>query len=189
MKNTIILFSILSLILLGGCSSISTSSDFDSTIDFTKYKTYMWYTGEMPADDALTKHPLVKKRIENSVEKALEAKGMKKGTEDKFDFVVILHAGTKEKMQVNNYNYGGYGYGRYGRGWGGYGGMTTTDVNYYDEATLVVDFIDAEKKELSWRGTASGVVSKSQKTQAEAQANADEVINKIMEAFPPQKKK
>ena len=188
MKSIIGFFTILLLMTFVGCSSISTSTDYDPTVDFTQYKTYMWYAGEMPADDELTKYPLIKKRIANSVEKALDAKGYTKGTQDNYDFVVIIHAGTKEKVQMNTYDYGGYGYGGYGRGgWGG--GMSTTDVNYYDEATLIVDIHDADKKELAWRGTATGVVSKSQKTQAEAQADADEVINKIMADFPPGKEK
>lgn len=191
MKGIIGFFTILLLVTFVGCSSISTTTDYDPTVDFSKYKTYMWYAGEMPADDELGKYPLVKKRIANSVEKSLEAKGYTKGTKDKYDFVVIIHAGTQEKMQMNTYNYGGYGYGGYGRGWGGGygGGMSTTDVNYYDEATVIVDIHDAAKKELAWRGTATGVVRKSQKEQSEAQADADEVINKIMADFPPEKDK
>ena len=186
MKKLNVLLGILLFVSLVGCSSISTNTDYDPTVDFTQYKTYMWFAGEMPADDELSKYPLIKKRIANSVEKALDAKGYTKGTQDNYDFVVIIHAGTKERMQMNTYDYGGYGYGRYGRGgWGG--GMSTTDVNYYDEATVIVDIADAESKELAWRGTATGVVRKSQKEQAEAQADADEVINKIMANFPPGK--
>lgn len=187
MKKVILFFTILLLVTFVGCSSISTNTDYDPTVDFTKYKTYMWYAGEMPADDELGKYPLVKKRIANSVEKSLQAKGYTKGTQENYDFVIILHAGTKEKMQMNSYNYGGYGY---GRGWGGYGGgMSTTDVNYYDEATLIVDLHDAATKELAWRGTATGVVGSGKKTQEEAQTDADDIINKIMADFPPEKEK
>lgn len=187
MKKTISLIASFVLLSLVGCSSISVTTDYDASIDFSKYKTFKWYEGEMPADDELVKIPLVQKRLANSVEKALEAKGFTKGTSDNFDFVIIMHAGTKERMQINTYNYGGYGYGRYGHGgWGG-GGMSTTDINYYDEATLVVDIADGVKKELVWRGSATGVVRKSQKTQAEAQADSQEVIDKIMADFPPGK--
>jgi hypothetical protein len=187
MKNIAKSLAFFLLVSLIGCSSISTNNDYDPSIDFTKYKTYKWFEGEIPADDALAKHPLVKRRLENSVEKNLASKGFTKSSGDNVDFVVILHAGTKEKMQVNTYNYGGYGYGAYGRGWGGYGGMTTTDVNYYDEATLVVDIADVAKKELVWRGSATGVVSKSQKTATEAQEDSDEIIRLLLENFPPQK--
>ena len=89
MKKIIGLITSVMLISLIGCSSISVSTDYDASIDFTKYKTYKWYEGEMPADDALVSHPLVQKRLVNSVDKALEAKGYTKGTSDNFDFVVI----------------------------------------------------------------------------------------------------
>ena len=185
MKKLFVLIASLVVLSLVGCSSISTSTDYDPEIDFTKYKTFMWYAGEMPADDELVKYPLVKKRIANSIVKSLAAKGFTEGTEDNYDFVIIMHAGTKERMQVNTYNYGGYGYGGYGRGgWGG-GGMSSTDVNYYDEATIVVDMVDAKKKELAWRGTATGIVTKSNLTQEEAQERADNVMGKILADFPP----
>ena len=190
MKKLFVLIASLVVLSLVGCSSISTSTDYDPEIDFTKYKTFMWYAGEMPADDELAKYPLVKKRMANSIAKSLATKGFTEGTEDNYDFVIVMHAGTKERMQVNTYGYGGYGYGGYGGygggGWGG-GGMSTTDVNYYDEATVIVDIADAEKKELAWRGTATGIVRKSDKEQSEAQADADEVINKILADFPPGK--
>ena len=186
MKKLFSLITALILLSLVGCSSISTSTDYDPSVDFTKYKTYMWYAGEMPADDELVKHPLVKKRMANSIAKSLATKGFTEGTEDSYDFVIVMHAGTKERMQVNTYNYGGYGYGRYGGGWGG-AGMSSTDVNYYNEATLVIDVIDANKKELAWRGTATGVVSKSELTQEEAQERADGIIGKMLADFPPGK--
>jgi len=190
--KTILSFLTLFLILfVTSCSSISTTTDYDPSVDFTKYKTYKWFTGEMPADDELGKSPLAKRRFEHAVDKALNSKGYTKEEADTSDFIVIIHAGTKERMQVSTYDYGGYGYGRYGYGWGGYGsGMTTTDINYYDEATLIIDIIDSEKKELVWRGTATGVVSKKTNIeQEELQRNADEITSKILEKFPPQPKK
>lgn len=185
MKYLLMIASV-GLFLLVGCSSLDVTTDFDPEIDFTAYKTYAWYTGEMPADDALSQNPLIQKRVVSSVDKELTAKGFKL-TDGDPDFVVIIHAGTKERMQVTNtgYGYGGYGYGRYG-GWGG-AGYSDTHITYYDEATLVVDIADFGKKELVWRGTGTGVLSKKQKTQEESQQTADEVIQKIMQDFPPNK--
>ena len=53
--------TILGLISLWGCSSISVSTDYDPNVDFTKYKTYAIYQGEMPANDVLSQNPLAKK--------------------------------------------------------------------------------------------------------------------------------
>jgi hypothetical protein len=176
------------MFLFVGCSSLDVTTDFDPEQDFSTYKTYTWYKGEMPADDALSANPLIQKRVMNSVNKELQAKGFEL-TDGDPDFVVIIHAGTKERMQVTNtgYGYGGYGWGRYGYGWGGYGAPMDTQVSYYDEATLVVDIADFTKKELVWRGTGTGVLSKKERSQEESQQIADEVIMKIMKDFPPAK--
>jgi len=177
-----------SIFFLSGCSSYSYKTDFDNTIDFSGYKTYMWYAGKMPDDDVLNANPLVKKRVATSVDKALQARGYSIGTEEAFDFVVIIHAGNKEKMQVTNY--GGYGMGGYGRGWGGYGyggGYGGgTDVYQYDETTLVIDIYDSSKKEMVWRGTVTGVV-KDNPNQEEQQKNIDNVVTKMLADFPPEK--
>ncbi len=173
---------LMGLISLVGCSSLSTTTDFDPDTDFSSYKTYSWYAGDMPADDALSANPLAKKRVINSIDSYLTSNGYK-SVASAADFVVIVHAGTKEKMQINNYGYGGYGYGRYGSGWGhGYGGMTQTDVSYYDETTLVIDIADASKKELVWRGTGTGII-RGKLTDEER----DAVIAKILADFPPKK--
>jgi Domain of unknown function (DUF4136) len=186
MKTLTSIFVVTSILTLISCSSVKVTTDHDPEIDFSKYKTYLWYAGEMPADDKLSANPLVKKRVGNSVENVLESKGFTKGADGKADLVVIIHAGSKEKMQVTNYGYGGYGYGRYRGGWGGYGGGTS--VYYYDETTLVIDLVDLELKELVWRGTGTGTV-KNYSDQQEMQEAIDEVVAKIMNDFPPSQEK
>ena len=47
MKKVIVFFTFLLLVAFVGCSSISTSTDYDPTVDFTQYKTYMWFAGEI----------------------------------------------------------------------------------------------------------------------------------------------
>lgn len=188
MKLLIKLSVLLLLLSFIGCSSVSYNSDYDPAADFASFKTYSLYKGDPVQGDELYKYPLVQKRLENSVDKALAAKGLTKVESDNADVVIILHAGLKEKTQLNTYSYGGYGYGRYGYGWGGTGGMSTTDVVTYDEATLVLDMVHGAKKELVWRGTATGVVGAGPSDQEEAQANADETISGILESFPPKGK-
>ncbi len=172
---------IIGLLSFWGCASMTTTTDYDPDTDFSKYKTYSWYDGEVPADDALSANPLAKKRVVKSIDAYLASKGYTTAESD-VDFVVIIHAGTKEKIQINNYGYGGYGYGMYGRGWGPGYGMSQTDVTYYDETTLVIDIADADKKELVWRGTGTGII-RGKLTDEER----DAVIAKILENFPPKK--
>jgi len=186
-KAVIVLIAlIVSTFFLWGCSSYSFKTDYDPEIDMSGYKTYMWYAGKMPDDDALSANPLVKKRVAAGVDKVLQEKGFSIGTEEAYDFVVIIHAGNKEKMQVTNYGYGGYGYGGYGRGWGGYGGYGGTDVYQYDETTLVIDIADAKKKEMVYRSTVTGIV-KDDPSREEQEHNIHEVVTKMLSDFPPEK--
>jgi Domain of unknown function (DUF4136) len=167
------------------CSSVNYSTDFDPTQDFSKYKTYR-FTNSTEADpnDYLTQHPLIKKRVIEAITKSLDAKGFQLITEGDPDFVVNTLAGTQEKMQVTNT--GGYGYGGWYGGYPGYGGYGgSTYVSYYQEGTLVIDIIDWKEKELSFRGTASGTLSKTEKSPEESQADINEVVTNILAKFPP----
>jgi hypothetical protein len=77
--------------------------------------------------------------------------------------------------------YGGYR-GWYDPWWGPYGGTTT--VSYYEEATLVVDLVDWGKKELAWRGMATGIV-KGDADADEQQERLDALMTKIFANYPP----
>ena len=168
-----------------GCSSVKYSTDFDPTQDFSKYKTYRFANPkEVDPEDLLNQYPLIKKRVIAAIEQDFKAKGFQVAEEGEPDFVVLLAAGSKERMQVTQtggYGYGGW-YGGY-RGYGSYGG--STHVSYYEEGSLIIDIVDWQEKELSFRGTASGTLSKSEKTPEEAQLDADEVVTNILAKFPP----
>jgi hypothetical protein len=181
----IVIISVFTLAFIG-CSSVKYSTDFDPTQDFSKYKTYRFANpNEVDPDDYLTQNPLIKKRVREGIKRSLDAKGFQLSEEGDPDFVVLTAAGTKERMQVTQtggYGYGGWygGYGGYGSGYGG-----STNVYYYEEGSLVIDIVDWQEKELSFRGVATGTLSKSEKTPEEAQADIDEVVTNILAKFPP----
>lgn len=167
-----------------GCSSISVTSDYDSTASFSGLKTYQWIKLQ-GTEDALERAPLLQKRAMLAVEKALAAKGYDKLESGDPDFFVAVHAGTKDKINVTNYGYG-YG-GWYGRPYGGLGG--TTDVSYYTEGSIFIDIIQKKGDgfEMIWRGVGKGTVDPP-KDPVEGQAKADEVAAMILEQFPPETK-
>lgn len=187
MKLFILNISAFLLFFIIGCSSLKVATDFDPSQDFSKYKTYRWATTkEVNPNDALAQVPLIKKRVVAGIDKALQEKGFILAEDNVVpDFVVMTHAGTKEKMQV--YNTGGYGYGRYGGWydpwWGPYGG--STQVSYYEEGSLVIDIVDWEQKELSWRGVGTGVVKEGPSDKEEAQEEINMIVSKILTDFPP----
>ncbi|EAT58646.1 DUF4136 domain-containing protein [Chlorobium ferrooxidans] len=66
------------LLLLSGCSSVYVSSDFDPSIDRSRYVTYNWSSGEdvVNADKvSLEISPFVYNRTRRSVDRELAARG------------------------------------------------------------------------------------------------------------------
>jgi hypothetical protein len=172
-------------VIMMSCSSVKFVHDFDPEYDFSKFKTYRWASAkELNPNDELQKNPLIYKRVVAAVDKALAEKGLKLVEGDEFDVVVLAHAGMKEKMQINQTGggyYGGYR-GWYDPWWGPYGG--TTQVSYYKEATLVVDIISWENKELAWRGMATGTVKENQSAEKQQQ-RLDKIAMQMFADFPP----
>lgn len=155
--NSVILFAL--ALLIFSCSSVTIKTDYDREYDFSKFKTFRWANAkEINPDDVLARNLLIQKRVMESVDRTLAAKGMQEVESEDVDVVVLAHAGTKGKMQVTQTGggyYGGYR-GWYDPWWGAYGSQT--QVSYYEEATLVVDIVSWEHKELAWRGMATGTV-------------------------------
>lgn len=183
MKHVLLPALCFSLVVLAACSSsVSVTSDYDPSADFTGLKTYQWIKLQ-GTGDVLEKAPLVMKRAMIAVDRALAAKGFTK-TESNPDFYVAVHAGVKDKINVTNYgySYGGW-YGRYGAFGPGAG---ETDVRYYKEGTIFVDIIKKtdEGFEMMWRGAGTGTVDPPSDPQ-EAQAKADGIAMSILEQFPP----
>jgi hypothetical protein len=171
------------LALLASCSSVDVKTDYDPDVDFSTYKTYAWVgEGGVIEGSTLASYPLAAKRVKDSVDRNLKERGFEMvGDPEGADFAIVLHAGTQEKMQVTNYG-GYYGYYRYDPWWGPYGGHT--DVSYYTEGSLVIDFVDVKTKELAWRGIGTAIV-KEYSSPEDAQKNMDKYVDRIMAGFPP----
>jgi len=175
----------ISLILIGtlfyiftGCAPISVTTDYDRKVNFSKYDTYRWIKGKEIPDDALAKNPLLKKRVKDAVDRKLKEKGFILKNNGEVSFVTVIHSGVEKRMDVTDR--GRYGW--YDPWWGPYGGRV--DVSYYNYGTLVIDIVDAKKKELIWRGLGKGVVRKI-KNYDKQQKEINDAVTKILEQFPP----
>jgi hypothetical protein len=166
------------IIIITACSSVTVQSDFDPEVDFSQYKTFRWYEGKPVPGDELVKYPLVKKRFVESVTENLTSKGLTMMEGEGADLVVVLHAGIKDRMQITDW--GGYGW--YNPWWGPYGGRV--DVSYYEQGTVVIDLVDAQKKELVWRGLGTKAVQRYD-SPAEAKEAIDHIVGKILSRYPP----
>ena len=183
------------------CSTIyNVQYDYDINVNFARLKTYDW----LPIHEEADISSLDIKRIRNSVNSQLKTKGLKI-TSDNPDFLIVVHVGKEQKLNITNWGYdygpyggywGGYGYGPYGRSWrgyygpywgywGGYWEPGRVSIYEYEEGSLILDFVDAKTKELIWHGSAKAIVG-NEKTPEERQKKIYETIQKILEKYPPQ---
>ena len=168
--------------LLAGCSSLSVSYDYDNNVDFMQYRTFAWMARPeaVPADaaQAQQRNDLLDRRIRSAVEDEMAARNI---TQDPAapGVLVVYHVGLQDKIQVTDY---GYNYSPY---YWGYGGGRQLDVYQYQEGTLIIDVIDAKTKNLVWRGTGTKVIESTSRSPEEMKARIDEIVNKIMQSFPP----
>lgn len=154
---------------LMSCSSVTVKSDYDREANFALYKTFDF----LPHRSRLGVDSFNEKRIEAAVEQELIAKGYERRPGSQPDFLVAYHTRVKDKVDVDTY---GYHYGLYGRRYGTY-----TTMREYQQSTLVMDFIDAETKDLIWRGWAKDEAGGSD----EAGEKIDNAVLKILAKYPP----
>jgi len=117
-KYTLALF-VLALAVIVGCSSISVTSDYDKTIDFTQYKTYSYYGWADNSDQMLTGFD--KERLEKAFADEFAKRGFTYA-EENGDITVALFIHTQQEQQVSATTTGmgaGYvGLWGHGLGWG-----------------------------------------------------------------------
>ena len=189
MKRSIILIAC--MLFCTGCATFSVNYDFDPGADFTSFKTYVW----SPLPEKAPMNELTMKRIKIAVNKQLKAKGLSMTTENP-DMLIVFSGGKEKRVDVQEWGYGhedrdysgdvgyprrfpaapeGRDYFEFRRG---------VDTYEYEVGTLVLDFVDAKKKELVWRGTASGVIDPGKTAE-----QIDGIIAKLLDNYPPPKRK
>lgn len=163
--------------LLAGCSGIEVHTDYDPTVDFSRYKTYEWIKKPVTPD------PLNSERIVDAIDNQLFAKGWRKAAAGQGEAAVAAHVTAREQERYDTM-YNSMGPGWVGPGLGGVWagtGVATTTVTYKTIGTLIVDIFDAKSKKGLWHGTAEGTVSQ------DPQANLKEIreaTSKMFMNFP-----
>jgi Domain of unknown function (DUF4136) len=162
-KISFLLGSVLLLAIVAWADKIRT--DYDHSVNFAKYKTFMWiHQGEID-------QPFMRERIMNSVNAELTARGLRM-VSDGADLAVNANLATEQRHTWETYYTGGDWY---------WGGWATTEMETYTVGTLTVDMFDAETHKLIWQGV--GVDEVSDKP-AKATKDYDKQIEKMFRKFP-----
>jgi hypothetical protein len=147
------------------------SVQFDSSADFSKYKTFAIRNGTLSSRSPSLNSELTKKQIEADILRDLTARGLTEVTDGRPDLNVMYHFGSAPRSEVEAFPAGW-------RGWG------TQYVRVpYAEGTLVIDLRDTSVHSLVWRGIASEEKSDA----AKIQGKLDEMVKKALEKYPPKK--
>ena len=170
---------------LGACttSNVGVSSDFDHAVNFRAYKTWAWYprqTKDTEGGPARGYESFTDQRIQQAVAKDLAAKGMTQ-VESQPDVFVAYSVRVENKQQMSGSPYG-YGYPYYGYGYGGFGGYPYGGGSYtYKAGTVIIDIVDARRKELAWRGTGQAQLNNNSISEDET----FRIVNSVMANYPP----
>jgi hypothetical protein len=180
--------------LLGGCaSSVSVSTDYDRSANFTSYTTYKWYQDTPPArrDSIRTYNTFLDKRIRSAVEANMARKGFRL-VDSNPDVLVAYDVKVVTRQELHT-DYGYYP-GWYGPGWYGYGWWYGYRYDYgysrfaypmyidqYQDGTIIIDLVDARDNELVWRGWGEMRVDNVNISQSEV----DKIVSRIFEKYPP----
>lgn len=150
------------------------TTDFNESVDFSKFKTYSWSRAKAskkadPVDNSISGN-----RIRTAIAAQLAKKGFTEA-ESGGDVLITYRVTSKDRKQTERSG----GMGRRG----GFGN-TTRITTVYTQGTLLIDILDGGNNELIWRATCKDTVSDPEKF--EKRLGQD--VEKAFKKYPPKKK-
>jgi len=170
--------------VLAGCGptisyDVKVTHDFRVKTDYSKFSSYQWVPlVETVNVEEIKRDTLASLKI--AFTDAFEARGYKR-VKNNPDFIIALYVMSGGKIISSDW---GYNYQWDQRSWGDYQMERRVSVKEVGEGTLVLDILDAGKKELLWSGTASAVL-KPGASGADRNKKIDEAVEKLLAKFPP----
>ena len=172
---------VVSCLALAACSTVTPSTDFDRRTTFENYKTYAW-APEPKAQTALGAK--LNEELRGAVDRELATKGLKKGDGKQQDVYLIYHITAGPKADAKRYTDWGLPQGGgYYAGWA----VTTQTDALLDQAkpgALVLDFVDARRRQLVWRSVAPQIIEGPKKDDPQRVKGA---VKAMLAGFPPKK--
>lgn len=166
-------FSGLLILLLFSCASVNVNYDYDSQVDFSKYKTYNYY-----ADMETGLSALDTKRLLDILDEMMASKGLVLA--ENSDFFVNIQS---EEYQNNQRNAVGVGIGGGGRNVGGGISVGIPVGQSGLNRQLVFDFVDNDTG-LFWQAVAESSYNPNASPE-KREANLRAIVTKVLAGYPP----
>ena len=137
----------------------------------------------LPANDPMVVNSIPNQTLRRALRRGFESAGYVVN-DSAPDFVVAFYASAMQELDVMWWD---YGYPWRPRWWSGWGGRPTPHLaTQYTEGTVIVDVLDAERRELLWRGQGVAVVADDvNEYLAELQSTVAAILSTFPVAQPP----
>jgi hypothetical protein len=159
LRDFLVLGSILAVLLSAGCASGPTiRSNMDTTVDFNSFQTFGFF--QPLSTDGEGYQSLISQQLVASTQRELEARGLRR-TDSKPDLLINFSANLDQRLRVtqtpsmSSRNTHPNWRGRYST-WPSY---QQIDVRQYTLGTVVIDVVDATRRQLVWEGLATSRVT------------------------------
>jgi hypothetical protein len=161
----------LALGLLFAFTSLAQKIDVeaDTTSDFTRFHSFAIRDGRLNSANPALNNDIVRKRIEASIQKYFQAKGVTFVPSGRADLNLRYTLGAVRRTEIDTYPAGW-------RGWG-----TRVVRRPFTEGTLVIDLHDPSTKSLVWRA-----IAREDKADAmKVEGKLDDMVRKSFDKYPP----
>ena len=186
-QSTLLLWTML---LLTTCSVVGSAQKvqvgYDKSVDFSKYTTYTWAPPGVPPA-----RPLLYYQVVGTIDENLKSKGLKKveqgggltlAAAGGIDFGVNTPAGTPIVP-----SYSGMPPSIDSGMWYGVNPFSNSMATLVPEGTLLLQFVDSHANKVVWSGSVSQKLDNEKKDQS--LKRVEKAITKLLDQFPPEKKK
>ncbi|WP_353778890.1 DUF4136 domain-containing protein [Winogradskyella sp. 3972H.M.0a.05] len=163
---------VLSLVLVSCGATVN--YDYDKKTDFTKYKTYNYFS-----DIKSGLSELDMKRLLNELDAAMQARGFQKS--DDPDFYIDIKS---SEYQNNNGSNVGVGVGGGGRNVGGGISIGLPIGSSKLSRQIILDFVDKDRESLFWQAVSESSYNPNA-TPEKREANFKALVEKILSKYPP----
>jgi hypothetical protein len=182
LRNTLLAWISVSLILWSGCARIRVSADWDPSARLNSFRTYAWLPGpQKETGNVRLDSPLLDKRIRKAINTQLRMQRYSQANASSADLLVGYHLSLDRKLKATTVNdHYGYRYHHYGFG----GGASHTTIHEYDVGILIIDLVERADNELVWRGTGE-TPFRNERSPHAADQKVAQVVARILEQFPP----
>ncbi|MBN1781310.1 DUF4136 domain-containing protein [bacterium] len=172
-RLTLITLLIIACLVMTGCSSMHVTVKYDDEVQFSQYQTFR-FVKPRHKDSQSVRDPFFTREAMQEIRPLLEEKGFQEAASmEEADLLIHFYAYVRNQADYVPTTY------RRGR-WGRVHRASPAHVVHYKTGTLVIDVVDADKKEMVWQGVGKGVLDR-----FDPSTDLVKAVAEVLKDFPP----